>query len=750
MLNASQARLNAARLSRRSVVLVRLYCGPGGSSDYLALGSENKVLEGVHYRGLLAKGALPSTEMGLDIKTHEVQISTTTLKVSNGEYAEGKRFCDFIGDTSLGSGDDWGFENRRCEMRLWTEGITTWADCVQQFDGLTRDIDPDDKVVTLQLESTQELAYRDVGSRLTDADAADTGQGLPEKSRGKIKPIIGGNHRCYQGYDNKVKDTVSTAHNRVPCEYLGVDSDERHWWFVAGHKMNKIEVTEDYLKDIWGWVESAGRFMRFDDTIYNPPGVMIEKNDGDGCIFSIGNTPILIDYWYGKGTVTTSVSGAQSNIFVNSQRMIDKKFNLYSRGYIGAGGGIGDYTKAIIPFPTYDMEEVYQGLPQILAVRVFLYGKLNYLVGAGDGDYSIKVDGYTFTPDIYPDGVSYPDARLRVNHDYSGGKSDVEASVELKLTKNIAPNAKYANFEIYEIYKAAFWMFGSGTFIPLYSGGEGKEYPAAPDDWISGRTQTEPHIDNNQIGLLIENPAGVLEAVLRDGMEQGDGDIDLASFNVASNDLATWKMAPAIIKERGSKGLLAELGRESRSFVWPGPDGKWKMRVLEDTYSAADIVLDCKRAIGAVKFTRTPLKDLVTSVTAHYDYNGERYLSETGTANDTRMQDKWKVTGTQSKWFPKANNLHDQATAEAWRDYRLAQWKQPHICFVGLWGVEAVHGDIADIAELINPPRKPYGLDITQENTVAGQKIYKYWWILNVRRQADRIRIRGFQLHDLS
>ena len=57
--------------------------------------------------------------------------------------------------------------------------------------------------------------------------------------------------------------------------------------------------------------------------------------------------------------------------------------------------------------------------------------------------------------------------------------------------------------------------------------------------------------------------------------------------------------------------------------------------------------------------------------------------------------------------------------------------------------------DIGDIIQVINVPRKQLGLDITIENTIAGQKIYPYFMIIDVTRTVNSAAFEVVQLHEV-
>ncbi|GAG58168.1 unnamed protein product, partial [marine sediment metagenome] len=349
--------------------------------------------------------------------------------------------------------------------RLYLEGITTFANCFPLLsNGVVREIQHSREQTTIEIEDRADIMYHDIGTYLTDADAADTGQGLPGESREKIKPIIYGDQRHYQGNDSKALDTVSPINNMTPCIYIGQDlsgiGSTRHWWYVAGHKVEEIALAL-HQNQIWGWSDTLNRLVR----LISVGDVAIIQNTTDGCIFTTPNDPYFHDYRYGKGTVTTATQGAQASVS-DEARIIDKQFDVYSRLLVGANDGVGDFAKVTIPFSDYDGQGIDDD--NIITHQFFWYGKLYYYGGAGDTDFEITIDVAGIPdPDRYPTGAGYPDTRLVSN--LTGTKDAIAASVELKLEKKIAANTEYAHLYVYEAYKAVNLRFGK--VIPLYFAG---------------------------------------------------------------------------------------------------------------------------------------------------------------------------------------------------------------------------------------------------------------------------------------
>ncbi len=736
MITVSTAWKNSAQLSKQVVALVRLHYGD--ETSYIAISSGSIQGFDEEYRPMLLSS--PVSTSGVDMFTHKFQASDISLKVSNGDYHPGVKFSDLFSDTSLGAGNDFGFENRRVDIKLWVPGITTFADCIQYFNGVVRDIQHTDTGIILSIQDKREIIHHEIGTLLTDSDAAETGQGLPEESRSKIKPIIHGNHIYLMGDNSKSLDTVSTIHSLIACAYLGIDSSNKHRWQVASHKLDQINAEGDdsEQQQIWGSDSLLGRFVRLASTF------TLEQNDSSGCIISHANDPAFFDYWFSKGTVVGSISG--SGTTSNPTNVNDKDYSTSGELAGNVAAVQGSSQRFDVPFANYDD----QGLSDddITEVKILIYGLLTYLGVAGDGDEEVEI-GLGEAPfgellslsTQYPTGGSFPAARLSstlATHTLADIGQDQR--VQLEKQNNNANTG--ATFDAYEMNKQI--KYTRLALLSLLSGGRGREY----DTWINNRTQTETHADNGATGGLIENLAGQIESLYRDELGRVDADFDLASLNVASND-NTDVFAFSITKVVNSLSFIAKLCQDGRSFIWLEPSGKIRMKVLEDTYSSSDRKIDF-RTLLAPKFTRTKPQRIFTAVKVKYNWNGSSHIIETAISEDTAMQDKYNVTEAESTLAYDSRSINNSTTAENLRAYLLSQWKQQHNQVEFRVGIEHIDLDLGDIVEFDNVQLKPFGLDITQSNTIAGQDILQYWWIYNVKRSINGATIKAFQLHDLS
>lgn len=739
MLDISTAWKNSAQLSKKSVALVRLHYGD--ETNYITIASGSIQGFDEEYRPMLLSS--PVSTSGVDMFTHKFQASDIRLRVSNGDYHPGVKFSDLV--NTIGSGNDIGFENRQCEIRLWTKGITTWNDCVQFFNGVVREITHSATEITFSIQDKREIIHTLIDHTLLDADAADTDQGLPEISRGLMKPVIHGDHTWLKADDSKASDTVSTINTNISALYLGVDSTGRHRWWVSRNIMNEILVAGTQAQ-LWAKDTKLGRLVR----VANDGGtdLVVEQNTSSGCIVSTLAITQYLDYFYGKGTPTTDSLGADLTLFANTERISDKDFTTFSRGSLDPDTFNADFTGLIVPYGEWENQQLADSA--ILEIVLDWYGEATFAGGADGTKYVINFIQTAGPPatGTEPDtGGIYPDARMDDPFNRST-KVDIATSIRFNLIATGAFDADdQVILDIYQMYKAI--RYEPGELLLIISAGKGREYNESTT-WINSRTQTETHADNNGGGNLIQNLAGNLESLYRDELGRVDADIDLDSFNVASND-NTGVFAFSITEITKSLPLINKLCQDGRAFIWLEPSGLVKMKVLEDEYTASNRTLDFKTLINP-KVSRTDPKRIFTAVKVRYNWDGSKFNKETAIAEDTVYQTKYNLTEAESTLIYDAVNISDTTTAEALRTYLLAQWKQFHNLLEFGVGIDQFELDTGEIVDFSNMPFKIFGEDITDNTTTrpsGEQVINKFWWIYNVRRTIFGSTYKAFQLHKL-
>ncbi|MFC1543064.1 hypothetical protein ACFL4K_00830 [Candidatus Neomarinimicrobiota bacterium] len=465
-------------------VLVRMYYGDGTSYKPFAsrdINAGNSSLTDTDkYLGVI--GPIPSVIQALDMKEHTHSIQSLTLEIDNLKDDPGHRWSDLVEDATLGSGSDVGFYNRQIDIRLFLEGVTTFANCFPLLtNGIIRDIQHSREYTTIQIEDRTEVMNYDVTTLVTDSDAADTAQGLPEESRGRVKPIPIGDHRFYKGDNHIDFDTASAQNKMTPCVYLGIDSSNKHRWLVSEYKIYEIDDTAGQ-EQVWGWDDNTRRYVRLS-------GVTVEQNTADGCIISHAANPSFIDYWHGRGTVVTDTNGLGA-IVVEESYCIDKNWTTYTELALITDNEAGHYAEIEIPFPEWDNQGIDDGDISDVTGAVFW----EMIVGGGAGaDYEARIDTVA-QADPIQNGTDYPETRIEQGL-AANTKAQVAAQMDLRLHQVADVENTDVVLRIYQAYKII--TYAPNRNLPLYFGGQGIEYGAWINNRDTGAGYTENHVDSD-------------------------------------------------------------------------------------------------------------------------------------------------------------------------------------------------------------------------------------------------------------
>ena len=207
MLDKSTAWHNSARISKHGETLLRFYYGAQGANDFLALttATGGLTVEGVFYRGFIT--VPPETTEGFDLFTHISEVGDVMIEIQNGEYFPGKRLSDVLEDPSFGDGStDYGIENRRAWMKVWSSGIDVWADCLETLDGKTRNIKHNDQILSIRVQDDSATAHKQLPrTKIKLADFANA----PGESIGLPIPITIGSMLHAPGVVTDSRKTVS-------------------------------------------------------------------------------------------------------------------------------------------------------------------------------------------------------------------------------------------------------------------------------------------------------------------------------------------------------------------------------------------------------------------------------------------------------------------------------------------------------------------------------------------------------------
>lgn len=429
------------------------------------------------------------------------------------------------------------------------EGITLYT-------GVLQDFNLNAQSVSLQVKDNIQKHEKKIGVVITREDFSEA----PADSIGKIKPIIYGDCRMNVGSRTVLNDYVNVnlaitgeIGRFVPMVLVDPHTDK---YIIAGHVVDEV----------------------IDILALAPDGTLVELDSSGYTITNSGSEcSVVIDTWKPNfhvmpiGFTNEDNSPDPPGDWVGGDnKMYDERIDTVVTSALLNADPINTRSKIDIVFNEWlKPDDLVVNLTRIVSRSGFtgITGNYNFDLSYSSSSKILKtiadtaVDIRTVTSP-----VSSNIANLSLKHE--------------KLTLGGIGGSSTATF--YQAWWRLECTLDSGNKYPiLFASVKGREYGT----WINSRTQSETHDDNGSANALIENFAGIIESVARDEMSLVDADINLDSFNIASNDLVPatadkkWYGAFFVESQESAFKLIDRLARNCKSFIWFDQDGKLKIKV---------------------------------------------------------------------------------------------------------------------------------------------------------------------------
>ena len=688
----------------------RLYYGPG--TKYLSVGSKDFVLDDEKFLGIISNK--PSIKGGFDIQTRSFEINRGMIEVIDsidwvttfGELA-----------STLGSGNDIGFENRQVDLRLIKDGISKFSNGFPLLErGRMYKPEYDAGLVTINVEDDTKNKFGKIGELVTEDDAR-SGYTLPPASAGLIRPIIYGDHRYNIGTGFEGDDlTKEDWDPNIQPRFVPMVDLNGNYWMVEDHEIAGTPA-QAAGQHIWTKNPIGGGWIRARDWA-------VIQNSGTGVILELEETGSGTGlYDWEAFTMPLLVSNQGTSNFSNIENAKDQDVTTAATISISGinNNGILRFVFVNAEYPSGQLREV----------RLMLTGNGDW--GAAN---QLFVDGQIndyYTPADLTDTF----------HEHFN--SIAEGSINsIDLTFRVA-SAGTKNASILDVYRAiAFFTVGFNG--QLFWGGLGH----ALEEWIDDADRAG-HFDFGNSGDPAENPASCIESLSRNDMGLGDDDIDMDSFDEVSNVLSAAKANFDIRKVTDFKTWLSKMARQFVSVITFGINSKLKMQAILSEYTSADVVISYND-MAKLKFGRTDDDQLTSKLSIEYSYDGSRFLNKTAEIENATTRTRYNLDEVATSRNIKAEMINDQTTADLYGDYELAFWQQHHNTIDEMHlDMSFMKYDLVDILRIIDLPEKyfPNGENVTEEFTRAGQAILPYFMINGFER-SDRIILRGIQMADTS
>jgi len=350
---------------------------------------------------------------------------------------------------------------------------------------------------------------------------------LSTKAVGKMKPILFGDF-TYNNIGSYLEPVFQTK-KLAKCVYLGnvYDGGNYALFLVAGHD---VSATSLYVKN------SAGRYNQISSSV---TFVTI----GNDTIAKVSITSVddkasfvVKDYYYPNGNSVEVIGGGMSNINYAADSNPSTQATLFAENTPGGTeGGLFN-----VLFNDYDLDEVEDD--DILNVTVKARAKIetsNDPHPPSNGAY-FKINDQEVN--------NYDTAYYNDDYDYlysTFTRAHIKEAVPVELYGGMYAgiDMSYLGYVCNLVKAIDYRVHGDFNEIEVIASCTGYEYGTWIDNRKAGKananggTLQHTHADCDDSGVFIQNPLGIIEAIIRDtnfGCSGGDSDINLDTFNRAS------------------------------------------------------------------------------------------------------------------------------------------------------------------------------------------------------------------------
>ncbi|NOY60293.1 MAG: hypothetical protein GXO75_15395 [Calditrichaeota bacterium] len=430
-------------------------------------------------------------------------------------------------------------------------------------------------------------------------------------------------------------DFDSNFHGLALVPYVGLDSSGSKQFHVASHQMHNMPTATD-LTDLYG---DSYFFLRRDNkwVIYSFTGTPVVSNSSSGCTITGGTS----DYCYTLEPPTESHSDGTHTQPTDWAEAVDGKSST-------AASVIGSTQRLMIK--TINIDNYSEN--EIIEPGVALIVNISAVTGGTAGNYgNIRIrliSDDSIDTDTQITGIGWYNISTSLN------ASDVNSYYVTVEPINTATTVEVSAV-LWRIRVQGYNPDNDGNFVYLKC--QGREYSGT---WDSRKTS----------GNLIENPADVVESIIRD--EFGDTDIDTDTFDDANSTFTSVDFAYSFVYQKYWQDILEDLCRAFNFSIVISDIGKWRL-IMPDvsnlnftssgtgTPGNEDIYTDSPTLSseeyqqhpifqGSFELSRSVETDVYGKVTVEYNQNILK-RSSTGTGREIVVQNLYIADSTSSTNF---------------------------------------------------------------------------------------------------
>ena len=445
---------------------------------------------------------------------------------------------------------------------------------------------------TFQIDSMDPIKDRVIGNLLLGDDSILVGTVFSE-SIGKMKPIVYGDHRFRYGGTTVATATASQNNNTSPALRLWQGENGDIFWLIADHEVLTLDA-------LWAWDPDLRKLVEIDSGSWST-----YQNNSDGCIVQVDQNPVFIDYVFGDATVSNENNVAPGD-WTNDTNGNDRNMSTYTESDFASGVAAAAQAEIDLDFGDYSIPAA----ATLEAGPFTVYAKTWWSSIGSAASQDFSVNGQQM------DGVSGPVNTIAIQT--AGTVAATQAGIESSITIHHSRTATGPyTARVYEVWKKV--EYTRTDILEVYFGGRGREY----GDWINDRNTTdgytETHADDGGSGTLIENPAGIIESLLRDELDLNDQILDESNFATFAKwqTSGDWTTAAGLADYTFSAFQTSNLGQTAANRLKTGEPNKrfiFKYDVTEVVAADGDLVFQISTTFAntAVNLPKTTGTHIVT------------------------------------------------------------------------------------------------------------------------------------------
>lgn len=550
----------------------------------------------------------------IDLFTKKVSISNVKLKLVNAPYFAGSSGMIPLSD-KLG---DEGIVNVAAAIYYWFEGITDIDDCLKVFDGLVQPMKKaTPETLDLEILDNSVFYHKNIPSGLIDES---TFPQSPVQARGQYIPLVYG----------------AFTKNEMTLGGLA----ECHWL-----ESNKIVLSDHVSKSVsqlWVLDENLGKLVRLDTADWSE-----NLDDSDRTTIELTAQPkaSCFIYPHDYGLFNSTDPYYDGYPFRNHENSLDRDdataMNCTSPYLVGghpdcdgtiryyfheslADGGTWDKVYAEIHYDTLDTSEVQNHVFYYYANTVNGSWNMETMDGADQWN-SMDITSILATDsigwsDICDTSDDHTDRFMIITADFNpttGGPTEVSIVRGVRIRIDYWP----------AIHPG----------VRIFAECEGRKFGSWIDE--GGRSNIFDE------GDLIENPAYIIESILRDEMGLTSSDIDVSSFDDVWGDTTSWDLAINILQSICTNNLFENIGFQAKCHAYFSSQGIAKIDLIDDTVTSEDgSVVKNDISLPHIEMDQGNIKTLINSVDILYCPEGSFGFQYTLSAENSTSQSDYNIT----------------------------------------------------------------------------------------------------------